>query len=70
MVKNMGKVDKLIRILVAFVVGILIITGNLIGAGAVILGIVALIFIATSVVGTCPLYIPFNISTKDKEPKK
>lgn len=70
MVKNMGKVDKLIRILVAFVVGILIITGNLIGAGAVILGIVALIFIATSVVGTCPLYIPFNISTKDKELKK
>ncbi|MFZ3110783.1 MAG: DUF2892 domain-containing protein [Rectinemataceae bacterium] len=70
MVKNMGKVDKLIRILVAFVVGILIITGNLIGAGAVILGIVALIFIATSVVGTCPLYIPFNINTKDKELKK
>jgi len=67
MVKNMGKVDKLIRIVVAFVIGVLIITGNLIGAGAVILGILALVFIATSVVGTCPLYIPFKISTKEKK---
>ena len=67
MVKNMGKVDKLIRILAAFVIGVLIITGNLIGAGAVILGILALVFIATSVVGTCPLYIPFKISTSEKK---
>ena len=66
MVKNMGKTDKVIRIVVAFVIGLLIITGQLIGLGAVILGLVAVILIGTSVVGTCPLYIPFDISTQKK----
>ncbi len=67
MVKNMGKIDKIIRIVLALIVGVLVITGNLVGAAAVILGILALVFIATSVVGTCPLYIPFKISTKEKK---
>lgn len=69
MVKNMGKTDKVIRIVVAFVIGLLIITGQLIGLGAVLLGLVAVILIGTSVVGTCPLYIPFDISTQKKIPK-
>ncbi|MDP2790959.1 MAG: DUF2892 domain-containing protein [Rectinemataceae bacterium] len=67
MVKNMGKIDKLIRILVAFIIGVLIITGNIAGSTAVVLGFFAVVFIATSVVGTCPLYIPFKISTKEKK---
>jgi len=66
MIKNMGKVDKVIRLVLALVVGVLIITGNLVGTAAVILGILALVFLATSAIGTCPLYIPFNISTKKK----
>lgn len=67
MVQNMGKIDKLIRILVAFVIGILIITGNIAGTTAVVLGFLALISIATSIVGSCPLYIPFKINTKEKK---
>ena len=66
MIKNMGKVDKVIRLVLALIVGVLIITGNLVGTAAVILGILALVFLATSVIGTCPLYIPFKISTKKK----
>ncbi|HWR10653.1 MAG TPA: DUF2892 domain-containing protein [Rectinemataceae bacterium] len=66
MIKNMGKVDKVIRLVLALVVGILIITGNLVGTAAVILGILALVFLTTSAIGTCPLYIPFKISTKKK----
>jgi len=66
MVKNMGKVDKVIRLVSALIVGVLIITGNLVGTAAVILGILALVFLATSAIGTCPLYIPFKISTKKK----
>ena len=69
MVKNMGKTDKVIRIVLALVVGLLILTGQLVGWGAVILGILAAVFIGTSVVGTCPLYIPFNISTLKKSEK-
>ncbi len=66
MIKNMGKVDKVIRLVLALIVGVLIITGNLVGTAAVILGILALVFLATSAIGTCPLYIPFKISTKKK----
>ena len=69
MVKNMGKTDKVIRIVLALVVGLLILTGQLVGWGAVILGILAVVFIGTSVVGTCPIYIPFNISTLKKSEK-
>ena len=69
MVKNMGKTDKVIRIVLALVVGLLILTGQLVGWGAVIFGILAVVFIVTSVVGTCPIYIPFNISTLKKSEK-
>jgi len=69
MVKNMGKEDKVIRIVLALVIGLLILTGQLVGWGAVILGILAVVFIGTSVVGTCPIYIPFNISTLKKSEK-
>jgi K+-transporting ATPase A subunit len=66
MVKNMGKRDKVIRILSALVVGFLIFTGQIAGTLAFILGIFAIVFIATSIVGTCPLYIPLKISTIKK----
>lgn len=69
MVKNMGKTDKVIRIVVALIVGLFILTGQLVGWGAVILGLLAVVFIGTSVVGTCPLYIPFNFSTLKKSGK-
>ncbi len=69
MVKNMGKADRVIRIILALVVGVLILTGQLVGWGAVILGILAVVFIGTSIVGTCPLYLPFNISTLKKSEK-
>jgi len=66
MVKNMGKNDKIVRLVLALAVGILIIAGQLTGAAAVVLGIIALVFIATSVLGTCPLYTLLKISTKKK----
>ena len=69
MIKNMGKEDKVVRIVAALLVGILVITGVLKGAVAVILGILAIVFLATSYIGTCPLYLPFGISTIRK-PKK
>jgi len=66
MVKNMGKADRILRIAAALVVGILILSGQIVGTTAVVLGFLALVFIATSAIGTCPLYIPFKFSTKKK----
>ncbi len=66
MKKNMGTLDRLIRVLLAIVVLILYLAGAISGIAAIILGIFALIFIVTSAVGFCPLYAPFKISTIGK----
>jgi len=46
------------------VVAILYFAGQISGTAAIILGILAAVFILTSLVGTCPLYLPFGLSTK------
>lgn len=67
MKKNMGTIDRVIRFLLALTVLVLYLTGQLSGTAAIILGILAVVFVATSFVGFCPLYVPFNISTKRQE---
>lgn len=66
MIKNMGSADRIIRTIVALVVGGLIVAGEVTGLTAVILGIFAVVFLLTSLVSFCPLYLPFKISTKGK----
>jgi hypothetical protein len=67
MKKNMGSVDRIVRILIAIVVAVLYFTRQISGTTAIILLIVAGIFILTSFIGFCPLYWPFGISSKKKE---
>jgi hypothetical protein len=66
MKKNMGTIDRVIRVLLAIVVIVLYLTGVISGIAAIILGIFALIFIVTSAVGFCPLYALIKISTIGK----
>jgi len=66
MKKNMGTIDRIIRILLAIVVAILYMNGSITGVAAIILGILAFVFIITSLIGFCPLYVPFKISTISK----
>lgn len=61
---NMGKVDRALRIVAALVVVALYFAGMISGTAAIVLLAIAVIFIATSFVGVCPLYLPFKISTK------
>lgn len=63
MKKNMGTVDKVIRILVAVVIAVLYFTNVISGTLAMILGIFAIVFALTSFISFCPLYLPFGIST-------
>lgn len=67
MKQNMGKIDKAIRILVAAVVVLLYFTHVISGTLAIILLIVAGIFVVTSLLSFCPLYFPFGLSTKEKK---
>lgn len=66
MKKNMGSADRVIRILVAVAV-IALYFGNLIsGTTAIVLLVLAGIFILTSFISFCPLYLPFKLSTRKK----
>jgi len=66
MVKNMGLADRVIRTLLAIVVGVLYVTGTISGTVAVVLGLVAVVFLVTSAMSFCPGYLPFKISTARK----
>lgn len=66
MKKNMGNADRIIRVLVAVLIAILYFTNLISGTVALILGALAIIFIATSFISFCPLYLPFGISTRKK----
>jgi hypothetical protein len=66
MKKNMGTVDKVIRVLVAVIILILYFTHVVSGTLAVILLILAGVFVVTSLLGFCPLYLPFGLSTRKK----
>jgi hypothetical protein len=67
MKKNMGTIDRVLRTILAVVVAVLYFAGSITGTAAVILGILAVIFLLTSITGFCPLYVPFGISTMKKE---
>lgn len=70
MKKNMGSADKIIRTVLAIVLGILILTGQVEGTAAIVLGIIAVVLLLTSMIGTCPAYLPFNISTRKDATQK
>jgi hypothetical protein len=70
MKKNMGTTDRVVRIIAALVIGFLLYNGTLEGTLGTILGIIAIVFLLTSAVSFCPLYLPFKISTLAKSGEK
>jgi hypothetical protein len=64
---NMGIIDRIIRVALAGVVAALYFTRQLTGTAAVVLGVVAVVLLATGAVGFCPLYAPFKLSTKRRK---
>jgi hypothetical protein len=66
MKQNMGRWDRVLRLAAAAVIAVLLILGVLKGTAAVVMAIVAAVFVITTFVGFCPLYVPLGISTKGK----
>lgn len=64
MKSNMGSADKIFRIVAAIAIGVLYYFNVISGTLAIVLGVVALIFIVTSFINFCPLYAPFKFSTR------
>lgn len=67
MKKNMGAIDKWIRILAAVAVLVLFYTSVITGTLAIVLLVLAGIFLVTSLFSFCPLYVPFGINTGKKK---
>jgi len=68
MKQNMGPLDRIIRLIVAIVIAVLYFTNVISGTVSIVLLIIAGIFVLTSSVSFCPLYLPFGLSTKAKQP--
>lgn len=62
----MGTIDRSIRIIAAIIIGILYYTGTISGTFGMILLILGAVFLLTSFIRFCPLYLPFGLSTKEK----
>jgi len=69
MKKNMGSMDKGIRIFLAVIIAILYFTNQITGVAAIVLGLFAVVFLLTSFMSFCPLYVPFKLSTLKKSDK-
>lgn len=63
MKKNVGQIDRIIRIVLGL--GVLSLFFVLDG-GAKWVSLLGIVFIATGIVSFCPLYLPFGISTKKR----
>lgn len=68
MKKNMGIADRTIRILIGIGIAVLYFTGRISGTLAIVLGVVAIVFLLTSFMGWCPGYLPFGLSTRKAGP--
>ena len=66
MKKNMGTLDKSIRIIVAVIIAALYFTKVISGTLAIILLIFAVVFIVTSFISFCPLYPIIGLNTRKK----
>lgn len=62
----MGTLDRLLRTLIAVFIGILYLLDVLTGTWAIIVGTIAIVFLLTSFIGTCPLYLPFDLPVKNQ----
>lgn len=59
----MGSADRIIRVIIAAIVGVLYFTGIISGTVGIVLLVLAGVFVLTSLISFCPLYAPFGISS-------
>ncbi len=67
MIQNMGSLDRGIRLVLAAVFVALYFTDVVSGTLGIVLLVLAGVFALTSFIGSCPLYLPFNLSTKKEK---
>ena len=63
MKRNMSNTDRIVRVVVAALFAYLFFGHIVNGILGLVLVILAVVFLLTSVVAFCPLYVPFKINT-------
>jgi hypothetical protein len=69
MKKNIGILDKGIRLAIALIIVILDINNIVTGTLGDILLIIAVLLVITTFIGSCPLYLPFGWNTNKRKEK-
>ena len=69
MKKNIGTIDKAVRLVVAAIILLLYFTNVISGTLALVLLVVAAVLAITSLIGICPLYMLFGANTISKKSK-
>ncbi|MGA9116868.1 MAG: DUF2892 domain-containing protein [Bacteroidota bacterium] len=67
MKRNMGTADRVLRVILALFFAFLILSGEVEGWAAIILGILGAAFVFTGAIGSCSLYTPLGIDTRGKK---
>ncbi|MFN8298477.1 MAG: DUF2892 domain-containing protein [Chitinophagales bacterium] len=67
MKKNMGSLDRILRLVVAAIIAALYFTNVITGTLGIVLLVLAVVFVLTSMISFCPLYLPFGINTGSKQ---
>lgn len=65
--KNMGTIDRVLRVVIAVVIAVLYFSNTVGGTPGIVLLIIAAIFLLTSFISVCPLYIPLGLNTRKKK---
>lgn len=63
---NMGGIDRIIRFIIAAVIGYLYYSQIITGTLGIVLLVLAAVFVLTSIIGFCPLYALFGMKTNKK----
>jgi len=64
--KNLGMLDRIVRVVAVIAIAAAYGMGLINGALALALGAVAVVLLITSLTATCPAYMPFGLSTRRK----
>jgi fatty acid desaturase len=63
MKRNMSDTDRIIRVVLAVLFAYLYFGGIVSGTWGIVLLVLAGVFVLTSILAFCPIYVPFKIST-------
>jgi len=69
MKKNVNSIDKIVRVLLAVILGFLIFSNQVTGILAIVFAVLAVVLLVTSFLSFCPIYAMLNLSTLKKSEK-